>query len=298
MATEKQSQAQSQSSPIGRQRKKIWGVLESDPSDWFSSATKDRLWKLFVAFWVFYILAPPVMLVFISFDTASFIRIPQEFSLERFQLMVQNPKVISAIEQSLKFAVVTTVVAPLLALLAVLAYQKTERKALFIALIVLPLFVPGVVHGIGLLIFFQQLDVQNPFIRVTVAHLLWAFPFSFLVLLTSSAAITDDLLLASADLGANEFETFSNVIYPLIKPGILSATIFSFVLSFNEFSRTFYLIGNSNTVPTFVWASLQVEFSRELYAVAGSAVMLSLTLIGLGTFYLYIEARQAERVES
>lgn len=288
---------ETQSSSIERNRKKIWGVLESDPSDWFSRRTMGRLWKFFVAFWVFYILAPPVMLVFISFDTASFIRIPQEFSLQRFELMVQNPKVVGAIKQSLKFAVVTTVVAPLLALLAVLAYRKSERKALFIALVVLPLFIPGVVHGIGLLIFFQQLGIQNPTIRVTVAHLLWAFPFSFLVLLTSSAAITDDLLLASADLGANELETFRYVIYPLIKPGILSATIFSFVLSFNEFSRTFYLIGNSNTVPTFVWASLQVEFSRELYAVAGSAVMLSLTLIGLGTFYLYTEAQQVSETE-
>jgi spermidine/putrescine transport system permease protein len=255
------------------------------------------MWKLFVAFWVFYILAPPVMLVFISFDTASYIRIPQAFSLERFELMIQNPKVMSSITQSLKYAVITTVVAPVLALLAVLAYRKTERKALFISLIVLPLFVPGVVHGIALLIFFQQLGVQSPFIRVIVAHLLWAFPFSFLVLLTSSAAVTDDLLLASSDLGANEFETFRYVIYPLIKPGILSATIFSFVLSFNEFSRTFYLIGNSNTVPTFVWASLQVEFSRELYAGAGSAVMLSLTLIGIGTFYLYTETRQISESE-
>jgi spermidine/putrescine transport system permease protein len=250
--------------------------------------------KLFVAFWVFYILAPPVMLVFISFDTASFIRIPQEFSLERFELMLQNENVVSAIQQSLKYGVITTVIAPLFALLAVLAYRKTSRKALFIALVVLPLFIPGVVHGIGLLIFFQQLGVETPLIRVTVAHVLWAFPFSFLVLLTSASAVTDDLLLASSDLGANEFETFRYVIYPLIKPGLISATIFSFVLSFNEFARTFYLTGNTNTVPTFVWASLQVEFSRELYAVAGSAVMLSLSLIGIGTLYLYVEAQARE----
>lgn len=289
MATESSSQS------IEQSRKRILGILASDPSDWFSEQTKSRLWKLFVAFWVLYILAPPVMLVFISFDTATFIRIPQEFSLERFRLMLQNEKVISAIQQSLKYAVITTIIAPLFALLAVLAYRKTSRKALFIALVVLPLFIPGVVHGIGLLIFFQQLGIEAPLIRVTVAHVLWAFPFSFLVLLTSASSITDDLLLASSDLGANEFETFRYVIYPLIKPGLISATIFSFVLSFNEFARTFYLTGDTNTVPTFVWASLQVEFSRELYAVAGTAVMLSLTLIGIGTFYLYTEAQKSEQ---
>jgi spermidine/putrescine transport system permease protein len=288
MATETDSQT------LKQRRKRIWGVLPSDPSDWLSTGSKSRLWKLFVAFWVFYILAPPVMLVFISFDTASVIRIPQEFSFQRFELMLANEKIMNSIRESLLYAVITTVIAPLLALLAVLAYRKTQRKALFIALIVLPLFIPGVVHGVGLLIFFQQLGITTPLIRVSIAHILWAFPFSFLVLLTSSSGITEDLLLASSDLGANEFETFRYVIYPLIKPGIISATIFSFVLSFNEFARTFYLIGNSNTVPTFVWASLQVEFSRELYAVAGSAVMLSLSLIGIGTFYLYTEAKRSQ----
>jgi spermidine/putrescine transport system permease protein len=290
--------AENESQSLQQRRKQIWGVFSSDPAGWLSEQAKGRAWKLFVAFWAFYILAPPVMLVFISFDTASYIRIPQAFSFERFELMLQNPKVMSSIQQSLKYAAITTVVAPLFALLAVLAYRKTERKALFIALIVLPLFIPGVVHGIGLLIFFQQLGVESSLIRVTIGHVLWAFPFSFLVLLTSASAVTDDLLLASSDLGANEFETFRNVIYPLIKPGLISATIFSFVLSFNEFARTFYLIGNSNTVPTFVWASLQVEFSRELYAVAGSAVMLSLSLIGLGTFYLYMEAKQGRMSHS
>lgn len=279
---------------VKNRRKRIWGVFPTDPVEWVHASTRSRMWKLFVAFWVLYILAPPVMLVFISFDTASYIRIPQQISLERYQLMIQNPNVIDAITESLKYAVITTVFAPLLALLTVLAYRKVRRKALFVALIILPLFIPGVVHGIGLLIFFQQLGIQEQLIRVSVAHILWAFPFAFLVLLTSMSSVSEDLLRAGADLGANEFETFRYIVFPLIKPGIISATIFSFVLSFNEFSRTFYLLGNTNTVPTFVWASLQVEFSRELYAVAGSAVMLSLGLIGIGIFYLYLESSRAQ----
>lgn len=290
--TAERSNVDLDSEPSMDNRKLIWGIFPTDPSTWLPDWLKTRIWWLFIGFWVFYILAPPIMLVFISFDTADYIRIPQEFSLEKYYLMVENPQVISATIESLKFAVITTVLAPLLALLAVLVYRKTSYKALFIAFCVLPLFVPGVVHGIGLLIFFQQLGIDNSFIQVSIAHILWAFPFSFLVLLTSASAIPEDLVLASSDLGANEFETFRNIVFPLIKPGILSATIFSFVLSFNEFSRTFYLIGSSNTVPTYVWASLQVEFSRELYAVAGSAVMSSLTLIGIGTFYLYMHAKR------
>jgi len=251
----------------------------------------DNIWKLFVAFWLIFVLAPPLMLVVISFDTSTYIRIPQGFTLNKYIAMNESEKVVGAIASSLKYAVVTTVVTPIVALLAVLAYRKTKRKALFIALVVVPLFIPGTVHGLALLIFVQLLGIESSLISVSIAHILWAFPFSFLVLLTSASAVTDDILLASSDLGAHEFDTLRYTIYPLVKPGLISAVIFSFVLSFNEFSRSFYLLGNESTVPTFVWASLQVEFARELYAVAGSAVMITLVLIGIAVVYLFTRAQ-------
>jgi spermidine/putrescine transport system permease protein len=258
-----------------------------DPSAWLSTGTKERLWKAFMAFWLLYILAPPVMLVFISLDTAPYVRVPQGFTLEKYELMLASEPLITAMTRSLKLGVVTMFVAPFLALLAVLSYRKTKYKALFVGAMILPLFVPGVVQGFSLLMLFKQIGYTNPFLASTIGHVIWAFPFAFLVILTSMSTVREDVLLASSDLGANEFETFRHVILPQIQPGLISAIIFSFVLSFNEFSRTVYLQFGENTIPTYVFAKLQVELSPEVFAIAGLTVVVSFILIGVAIALLY-----------
>lgn len=258
-----------------------------DPSSWLSNVSIERIWKAFMAFWLLFILAPPVMLVFISLDTAPYVRVPQGFTLAKYELMLSSQPLIDAMLRSLKLGLVTMIVAPFLALLAVLSYRKTKYKALFVGAMILPLFVPGVVQGFSLLMLFKQLGYTNPFFASTVGHVIWAFPFAFLVILTSMSTVREDVLLASADLGANEFETFRYVILPQIQPGVISAIIFSFVLSFNEFSRTVYLQFGENTIPTYVFAKLQVELSPEVFAIAGLTVVVSFALIAVAIVFLY-----------
>lgn len=267
-------------------------IARIDPSAWLSNATKEGLWKAFMGFWILYILAPPVMLVFISLDTAPYVRVPQGITFEKYELMLQSDALITAMFRSLKLGVVTMVVAPFLSLLAVLSYRKTSYKALFVGAMILPLFVPGVVQGFSLLMLFKQLGYTNPFVATAIGHVIWAFPFAFLVILTSMSTVREDVLLASSDLGANEFETFRHVILPQIQPGVVSAVIFSFVLSFNEFSRTVYLQFGENTIPTYVFAKLQVELSPEVFAIAGLTVAVSFVLIGIAIAFLY-QAGQA-----
>jgi len=270
-----------------REGTSLFGFLRADPAEALSGPWRERLWKVFIGFWVIYILAPPIMLVLISLDSAAFVRVPQTFSLEKYELMLRSEPLLDALYRSLLLAVITMVIAPLLALLAVLAYRKAKYKTAFIGILILPLFIPGVVQGFSLMIFFQQIGFNNPLVAEIIGHTIWAFPFAFLVLLTSMSTVTEDILLASSDLGANEFETFRYIIYPLIKPGLISAVIFSFVLSFNEFSRTLYLKGRDNTVSTYVWAKLQVELTPEVFALAGLTVVISLVLIGVAIVLLW-----------
>ena len=253
-----------------------------------SEKWKLRLWKGFVGFWILYILAPMILLILVSFDSAPFLRVPREFSLVKYEAMLESGSLLTAVRRTFELAVVTAIVTTLLAIGAILTYRQTRFKRLMIVAIVLPLFIPGVVQGFSLMmILTDQLGFGVPFIRKLIGHVIWAFPFAFLVLLTSMSSVREDNILASSDLGANEYLTFKHIIYPQIKPGIISAFIFSFVLSFNEFARTFYLQGNIQTVPTFVWAQIQVTESPELYALSGVTVLVSLALIGIGSLYLY-----------
>lgn len=263
------------------------GIGRFDLTTMLSDRWNSLFWKGFVAFWVLYILAPPLLLLFISFDGASFVRVPQSFSLMKYEAMFESGQLVGAARRTLMLAVITSILAPLLALCAVLTYRRSKRKRLIIVALVLPLFLPGVVQGFGLMFLFQEISFGYALVRETIGHVIWALPFAFLVLLTSMSSISEDNLLASADLGANEFETFRHVIFPQLKPGLTSAVIFSFVLSFNEFSRTFYLQGRLSTIPTYVWAQIQVTESPELFALSGATVAISLLLIAIGSLHLY-----------
>src|SRR5438046_9355342 len=100
------------------------------------------------------------------------------------------------------------------------------------------------------------------------------------------SVVKRESVLAAMDLGANEWRAFRDIEYPIIKPGITSAAIFSYVLSFNEFSRTYYLQGIGQTIPTYVWNKITVAITPELFALSSLTVILSLTLIAIVATYL------------
>ena len=82
------------------------------------------------------------------------------------------------------------------------------------------------------------------------------------------------------DLGADEITTFWQVTFPLIRPGIVGSALFAFTLSFDEFIRTLFTIGNDNTLPIQIWSTLGSMVSPELNAMA--------TLIAAASFALVI----------
>lgn len=256
-----------------------------------------KLWYVFVGFFALYILLPPLLLVAVSFEPTGIVRPPTGFTLRWYDEMIGDRGLRDSLQKSIILAILTTVLTTFLALQVALGYRKTKHKTVVIAIMVLPIFLPGLIQGFSLgLLFTQFLDLQRSIWTELVGHISWALPFAFLVILTSMSAVQRESVMAALDLGANQWMAFRDIEYPIIKPGITSAAIFSFVLSFNEFSRTFYLQGRGPTVPTFVWNKIIVDITPEIFALSAVAVLLSLGLIALGTIYLMTVGRVAEEV--
>ncbi len=254
-----------------------------------------RLWEIFVGFFILYILMPPLLLVAASFEPSGIMRVPTGFSLHWYDVMLQTRGLMDALFKSIVLALMTTVVTTLLALQAALGYRKTRFKTIVIAIMILPIFLPGLIQGFSLSILLTQfLGLQRSIWTELVGHVLWALPFAFLVILTSMSVVKRETVLAALDLGANDWRAFKDIEYPIIKPGITSAAIFSFVLSFNEFSRTYYLQGIGPTIPTYVWNKITVQITPEVFALSSLTVIVSLTLIAVATIYLTMVGRVAK----
>jgi len=255
------------------------------------------LWKILVAFFVLYILMPPLLLVSISFEPSGFVRPLTGFTFHWYDVMLRTRGLMDALFKSIILAVLTMVITTFLALNAALGYRKTRFKTIVIAIMILPIFLPGLIQGFSLSIVLGQfLGMQRSIWTELAGHVLWALPFAFLVILTSMSVVRRETVLAALDLGANEWRAFKDIEYPIIKPGITSAAIFSFVLSFNEFSRTYYLQGIGPTIPTYVWNKITVAITPEIFALSALTVIISLSLIAVATVYLTMVGRVAEEV--
>ena len=108
-----------------------------------------------------------------------------------------------------------------------------------------------------------------------VAHVTYTLPFAFLVVFTRLHRFDRSLEEAAIDLGADPLTTFRRVTLPLILPGLVAAAIFCFTLSFDEFIRTLFVIGNENTLPSLDHSGLmlrtrQRSFQTTLPFTAGS----------------------------
>jgi ABC-type spermidine/putrescine transport system permease subunit II len=82
---------------------------------------------------------------------------------------------------------------------------------------------------------------------------------------------------------------FRLVVLPLIRPGLIATAMFAFTLSFDEFIRTLFVIGNDRTVPVQLWTLLSEQMAPVLPAV-GVVVMAVSILVSLAGFIVSARA--------
>jgi spermidine/putrescine transport system permease protein len=137
---------------------------------------------------------------------------------------------------------------------------------------------------VSLLIFFVSLGMESGVLTTILGHTTYLFPF--VVVLLSARLLNFDLALeeAAMDLGASPLRTFVDVTLPLVAPAIVAGALFVFTLSFTDFILSFFLIGNSNTLPTYIFSMIRYFMTPEVNAIATIVIAISMVpaiLIGL-----------------
>jgi spermidine/putrescine transport system permease protein len=209
---------------------------------------------------------------------------------DNYAAIFQDERLIRALRTSLVVGVLVAVIAPLLALLAAEAARVWRMPRLIIALMLLPLFVPGISMGLATGLFFHILGVKPSLLTITAVHVLWALPFAFLIILTVMANFDQVYLEAAYMSGAGRLRAFLEVELPQIHQGILGAAVFALIISFNETIRTSVVQGARNTVQTYLWSQYQqVGLAPHLFALMTLIIIITLALIAVVAL---IEGRQ------
>jgi spermidine/putrescine transport system permease protein len=186
---------------------------------------------------VVFLYAPVVVLVIFSFNDNTTPTLPLAgFTTHWYHVALGNDLLLAAVKRSAAIAALNGVAATMLAILAALALsaRRVFMRPLVTALIMLPLVVPYVVLGVGMLVLLKTIGLGQSLSAILFVHIVVSVPYGVLVILPRLQTLDPSIQEAARDLGAGEVAAFSRVTLPLILPAILSSFLIAFTISFDE----------------------------------------------------------------
>ena len=217
-------------------------------------------------------------------------------TLRNYETVLSQRRIISSLINSATVSVVSaTIVVIIAAILTYISRRKNIRGAgLLEGFGTLPLAFPGFILGLGLLWTFLTVPIG---VYGTVFVLMLAFLVKYMpqgIRFANGALIQiqDDLEESSSVTGAEWTYTVQKIILPLLKPALISAWIYIFVLTFRELSSIIFLVTPNNQVISAILWDLFVNGSVELLAATSMLLTLFLwTVVIIATIIFKVRFR-------
>ena len=213
---------------------------------------------------VLFLWIPLVLICVYAFNSSNIQSWPiAGFSTKWFRAAWENEDARSALVLSLKAAGLATVVALVLGTAAAAAVSRFRffgRDAVTF-LLVLPIALPGVVTGIALNSFFKNNPVHdfNPSLwTIVIGHATFCIVIVYNNVVARLRRTQTSLTEASMDLGADGWQTFRYVTFPIISTALVSGALLAFALSFDEVIVTTFTAGAQNTLPILIFGMLRL----------------------------------------
>ncbi|MFO7801165.1 MAG: ABC transporter permease [Desulfovermiculus sp.] len=245
------------------------------PSGW----SLIKLYTLLVYFWMF---APIVVVIILSFNPQQFGTFPmQGFSLKWYGELFTNATIIRAFQVSLLLGALTAILTTAIGIPAAMAFIRYDfpGKNTLNTLLLSPIMIPEVVLGVALLLFLRWLQQPKSFLLLLIGHCVLTLPYVLLVVQARLVGIKKSYEEASQTLGANPLHTFREVTFPLLTPAILAGMLFSFSISFDDVTATlFWATAENQTVPVKIFAMLRNNISPEINALGTIMIVLTVSI--------------------
>jgi putative spermidine/putrescine transport system permease protein len=203
-----------------------------------------------------------------------------------------------ALVRSLTLAVMTMIVSTVLGVMSAQAFRsKFKGSGIVFYLIILGMMVPGVLIGLGMALLSNGLGIDRHWWSTAfVLHVVYTFPFAFLVMLAIFNRFDASVEEASWSLGVSPVRTFRKITFPLIFPGVLSAMLFAFTLSYDEFSRTLFTSGRELTLPLAIYGTFSVEIHPNIFAFGVLTTLFSFALLAVYAILMTLSVRRARKI--
>jgi putative spermidine/putrescine transport system permease protein len=231
-----------------------------------------------------FILLPLVLVTWLAFFRQEIPSFPPEgYTLRWFPAILDNRSFVNGFLLSLKVGVAATVIGLLLAVPASLAIarRRFRFRGVIATLLLMPLVIPGVVLGTALYVGELEAEIATawPLLGSTAglvaAHTLLVIPWATRLVTASLAGFDPTVEEAAKNLGAGPWTVFRRVTLPAIRPGIVAAALFGFVISFGNLEASLFLVGpGQTTLPIAILQYLAWKIDPSVAAMSVAQIVL------------------------
>lgn len=241
--------------------------------------------RFYVGAVIVFLMAPIVVGVIVSFSSGYRLEFPiPGFSLRWFEDALTKPQFIEGLVISLIIAAGNAVLATIAGTGAAIALNHYDfpGRTLIRAAVMMPLIIPGILLGLGLLFSLSIFGIRPGILATTLGHAVLGVPYVVAMVAAALANYDRSLERASMNLGVGPVRTFFKVTLPLIKNGVIAGAISAFLISFDNFSVSLF-VSRGDTLPLRLMQELRGYVDPSVAAMStvlifGSLVLLTILL--------------------
>lgn len=239
--------------------------------------------KVVVVLGIVFIICPLPIVIISSFTEANLVYFPpQGFSLKWYIGLLDKTEYLRSFLVSLRLAFGAVGIALVFGTMVALALTRYKfrftnaLRTFFLS----PLMVPGVIFGLAACRFAARIGWNASFRALLFAHIIICSTYVIRTVLSSLIGFDASIEEAARDLGASPWQTFWKITFPIIRPSIIVAGLFSFITSLDETTVSVFLVGGQSvTLPVRIFSQLEYGLEPTITCISSLLVIFALVIL-------------------
>ena len=234
--------------------------------------------NLYIGLIMFFLYAPMLVMIVLSFNGTASTSVMEGFSLKWYQQLLGDNVTLTALSNTLLLAVSSSLISVVLGTMAAVGIHTMKKKWVKNAVLTvtnIPMMNPEIVTGVSMMLLFvfvgsfvSSKDALG-FPTLLIAHITFNLPYVILSVLPKLRQTDKHLSEAAQDLGCTPVSAFFKVVLPNISSGIITGLIMAFTLSLDDFIISYFVTGPKfQTLPIVIFSMTKKKVKPDMYALS------------------------------
>lgn len=267
--------------------------------------------KVFAKSWMIavyiFLYLPILTLVVYSFNDSKLVTVWSHASFRWYEALAEDDALIAAVWLSLKIAFLSALMSVFFGTFTAFAlnrYKRFKGRTLLSSMSSMPLVMPDVIVGLSLLLMLISVQhwlgfPERGLFTILLGHALLGTAYAAVVVTSRLREMDRKLDEAAMDLGCKPWQVFTLVTLPLLAPGLVSAFLLTFTLSFDDVVLSSFLSGPGySTMPMVIFSRARLGLNPTINAVATVTIVVVTIAVIASSFYTSHQERKRKREEA